>query len=152
MVWLGDKIWAIYVSKKRDFFLRTIGTGFCTVRTCIKTKVGSTAPTSFKVHHRINRKSSYKHCIGSIDCTKIRIPRPDSHGSLQSTIFSSQKRMNCLLYQTICIPDGYTSAMYGPVEKGHRDLTILRQDKWEETFLKCLLIDKNQLYIYGDST
>lgn len=42
-----------------------------------------------------------------IDCTRTRVKRPGGHVSIQPACYSGHKRMYCLVYQTINVPDDF---------------------------------------------
>lgn len=44
-------------------------------------------------------------CFGFINCTRIQIPLPGGHGTLQQATYSDHKRIHCLIYQTVTTPN-----------------------------------------------
>lgn len=50
-------------------------------------------------------------CVGFINVTKIHICRPGGHNSIQKSVYSEQKRMNCLLFCKDMTPHGLFFAM-----------------------------------------
>lgn len=88
-------------------------------------------------------------CVGSIDCTKIRMQRPGAEHENQQSVYSGHKRMHCLIYQNLTTPDGLMFALYGPEVGRRHDLTLLRNSNWNEILHNSLLIEGNWYYIYG---
>lgn len=90
-------------------------------------------------------------CVGFIDCTKIAMARPGGHGALQRALCSRQKRMRCLIYQTVTTPDGLMLYMYGPEVGRRHDLTLYRESRPGEVLETILSIDGKQFCIFVDA-
>lgn len=89
-------------------------------------------------------------CVGFIDCTKIQMQRPGGPGLMQRSVYSGHKRMHCLIYQTVCTPDGLIFHMYGPEAGRRHDLTLYRQSHLDDTLHNTLMIEDTQYCLYGD--
>ena len=68
-----------------------------------------------------------ENCVGFIDCTKVRMARPDAQNENQRTRYSSHKRFHCLIYQTRTTPDGLIFALHGGIEGIRHDLSVSRK-------------------------
>ena len=90
-------------------------------------------------------------CVGFIACTKIKMTRPGGHGGLQRSCYSGHKRFHCLIYHTVTTPDGLLFNLYGPKVGRRHDLTLLRQNRLQDSLQNCLHINGRQFYIYGDA-
>ena len=90
-------------------------------------------------------------CICFIDCTKVKITRPGGHCSNQRSVYSGDKRLHCLSYQSITIPEGLIYHLYGPEVGRHHDLTLLRKSNLLPQLETTLKIGDRQFYLYGDS-
>lgn len=87
--------------------------------------------------------------FGFVDCTKINICRFGGNGSLQSSVYSWNKRMHWLVYQTITTPDSIIFSFYGLERKRH-DITLLRHSGIISRLQEFLIIDGMNCCIYGD--
>ena len=96
--------------------------------------------------------SPFTDCVGFIDCTRIRMKRPEGGNAIQRSCFSGRRRIHCLIYQTLMAPDGLLFAMHGPLVRRRHDSTLLKQSNWEIILGECMLVDNRQFYIYGDLT
>lgn len=55
-------------------------------------------------------------CVGVIDCTKLRMYGRGGNDTNQRSVYSGNKRMHCLIYQTMTTPDGLIFAVHGTQE------------------------------------
>eukprot|EP00171_Calliarthron_tuberculosum_P006634 IDg6634t1 len=92
-----------------------------------------------------------KDCVAFIDCTKIRMSRPDGNYMNQQSCYSGHKRFHCLIYQTLTTPDGLIFALYGPTDRRMHDLTILRKSEWDAKFQSHLKLGARQYHVFGVS-
>lgn len=53
-------------------------------------------------------------CVVFVDCTHVQISHPKRHGRLQQAKYSGQKRIHCLIYQTVTTLNGLLFYMYVP--------------------------------------
>ncbi|KAF4149310.1 DDE superfamily endonuclease [Phytophthora infestans] len=76
--------------------------------------------------------------FGFIDGTKIAISRPSSRRghreSLQKQVYSGHKRVHCLTYQSVVVPDGLAIHFWRPIEGKRHDVTLLYESKLMKFF------------------
>ncbi|KAF0703626.1 hypothetical protein AaE_015294 [Aphanomyces astaci] len=81
----------------------------------------------------IHRKGSpCASVFGFIDGTKIqtcRISTVNDGINLQKEIYSGHKRVHCLNYQAVTVPDGLCAHFFGPIEGRRHDTTMLRESR-----------------------
>ena len=70
------------------------------------------------------RGAPLENCVGFIDCTRIEMARPGGRAVLQRCTYSVQKRVHCLIYQTITTPDGLMFYLYGAEVGSCHDMTL----------------------------
>ena len=91
------------------------------------------------------------HCIGSIDCTKIQMTRPDGSAVLQLSVYSGHKRFHCLIYQTVTTPDGLLFYMYGPEMGRRHDMMLYRESGMDGILQSTFHIGGGQYCLYVDA-
>ena len=81
-----------------------------------------------EVHANAIRDSGSPHenCVGFIDCTKIRMARPNCNDLYQRACYSGHKRIPCLTHHTLTTPNGLIFALFRPPEGRLHDLTLFR--------------------------
>ncbi|KAF4132631.1 DDE superfamily endonuclease [Phytophthora infestans] len=79
------------------------------------------------------RSAPMPNVFGFIDGTKIAISRPSSRRghreTLQKQVYSGHKRVHCLTYQSVVVPDGLAIYFWGPIEGKRHDVTLLHESK-----------------------
>ena len=70
---------------------------------------------------------------------------------MQRSCNSGQKRLHCLVYQTITTRDRRVLHMYGPEEGRRHDLTLLRNSCIENSSQQSMVLENRQFSIYGDA-
>lgn len=81
----------------------------------------------------------------------MKMARPGGHCSKKRSCYSEQKRMNCLIYQTITTPNDVIFALYGSDVGCRHDVTLLRESGTEYRLRFCLFISGRQLNLYADA-
>ncbi|KAE8984069.1 hypothetical protein PR003_g24123 [Phytophthora rubi] len=91
--------------------------------------------------------------FGFIDGTKNPIcrlsPRPGHRENLQKQVYWGHKRIHCLNYQVVVVPDGLTIHFWGPIEGKRHDITQLSESKLTE-YLEARESDFGGFLLYGD--
>jgi nuclease HARBI1 len=87
--------------------------------------------------------------FGFIDGTKIATCRISGKNNLQKQIYSGHKRVHCLNFQCVTVPDGLWAHFYGPVEGKTHDSSMLRMSGLREKLAEHAELF-HQKYIYGD--
>ncbi|KAE9045759.1 hypothetical protein PR001_g4824 [Phytophthora rubi] len=94
-----------------------------------------------------------KNAYGFIDGTKIPVCRPSARSgkkeNLQKQVYSGHKRVHCMNFQAVVVPDGLAIHCWGPMEGRRHDITMLRESK-----LADYMADHHDVFngyiIYGD--
>ena len=73
--------------------------------------------------------------------------RPCGRAVLQRSTYSGQKRVHCLIYQTITTPDGLKFYLYGPEVGRSHDMTLYRQSGTGDVLEEVLLVNGKQYCI-----
>lgn len=77
---------------------------------------------------------------------------PGEYGRNKRARYSGNKRMKCLVYQTVITPDRFIIFYPFGTEVGRRnDMILLRNSGLGENRQDVLFINVMQYYIYGDS-
>jgi len=85
--------------------------------------------------------------IGFIDGTPRKISRPSIR---QGLYYSGHKRIHCLKFQSIMLPNGLIGIMDGPYFGSRHDAGILRDSGLDDVLGVQLLVGQTQYYLYGD--
>ena len=96
----------------------------------------------------VERGGYLKNCVGSIDGTKIQIARAGRSNSSQRSMYSGQKRVQCLSYQTVTTPDGPIFHLHGPVEGKQPDTHLHRRSGIDAALQYNLILVNEQYCIY----
>lgn len=100
-----------------------------------------------------DRGAPLANVFGFIDGTKIAItrpkPRPGRKENLQKQVYSGHKRIHCLNFQSVVVPDGLAIHFWGPVEGKRHDITLLRESMLLEFFAERSDVFGGY-YLYGD--
>jgi DDE superfamily endonuclease len=86
-------------------------------------------------------------CVGFIDGTARPLARPTVH---QRMFFSGHKRVHCIKFQSIMMPDGIIAHLSGPWNGTRHDAGIFYESDIENTIGRHLNVNGIQYYIYGD--
>ncbi|KAG4058928.1 hypothetical protein PC123_g6133 [Phytophthora cactorum] len=94
-----------------------------------------------------------KNVFGFIDGIKIPVcrprARPGKKENLQKQVYSGHKRVHCMNFQAVVVPDDLAIHCWGPMEGRRHDITTLRESK-----LADYLADHHDVFngyiIYGD--
>ena len=86
-------------------------------------------------------------CVGFIDGTARPLARPSSN---QRMFFSGHKRVHCIKFQSVMMPDGIISHLSGPWNGTRHDAGIFYESGLESELSRHLQNNGTQYYIYGD--
>lgn len=59
-----------------------------------------------------NKGAALENCVGFVDGTVRSICRPDKN---QRTVYNGHKRVHCIKFQSVVLPNGLIANLYGPV-------------------------------------
>lgn len=85
-------------------------------------------------------------CIGFIECTKIKKERFKGDVSLHRAHYYGERRINCLIYQTITKQDGIILSLYDSEVERRYDMMLLCNRGFEQRQQKILFIYEQQYY------
>ena len=86
-------------------------------------------------------------CFGLIDGTVRRIARPKDN---QRIVYNGHKRVHCLKYQSLALPNGIIANMSGPYEGKKHDSTMLYESGLLVSLQQNAWYNGVPLCIYGD--
>ncbi|GFO19408.1 hypothetical protein PoB_004591300 [Plakobranchus ocellatus] len=94
-----------------------------------------------------NKRPPLQNCWGFIDGTTMAISKPKQH---QKVVLSGHKRIQCLKFQGIMVPNGLFAHMFGPMEGRRHDAAMFHEiiTTMEETMMNRP--DGTPLWLYGD--
>ena len=86
-------------------------------------------------------------CIGFIDGTTRPISRPSEN---QRVTFSGHKRVHCLKFRSLVMPNGLIGHLFGPMEGRRHDAILLRESGLLDQIQPLYTRDGRPFTIYGD--
>jgi len=86
-------------------------------------------------------------CVGFIDGTARPLSRPTAH---QRMFFSGHKRVHCIKFQSVMMPDGIIAHLSGPWNGTRHDAGMFHESGVDRIIGRHLNIEEVQYYIYGD--
>ena len=97
-----------------------------------------------------NKGAPLQNCIGFVDGTVRPICRPTRY---QRVCFNGHRRIHALKFQSVVIPCGLITHLYGPVEGRRHDSALLRISGLMEQFEARDFTDRNGIpyALYGDT-
>lgn len=95
-----------------------------------------------------DRNAPLENCWGFIDGTVRPICRPQLN---QKLVFNGHKRVHGLKFQSIVIPNGLISHLYGPIEGRHHDAGMLRESNVLAQMANHMISPNGHIFsVYGD--
>jgi hypothetical protein len=95
-----------------------------------------------------DRNAPLENCRGFIDGTVRPICRPQQN---QKLVFHGHKRVHGLKFQSIAIPNGLVSHLYGPIEGRRHDAGMLRESNVLAQMANHMTSPNGHIFfVYGD--
>lgn len=89
-------------------------------------------------------------CVGSLECTKIQIWRPEGHGTLKRSLHFGYEKFYLLIFMTLTTSDALLFSSRGSIEGRSQDQTVPLQSRWKKVLQSNLSFGGDLYSIYGD--